>query len=80
MANKGWTLIETMIALAIAGILIAVIFNGGAALSNGSTVSFGANGMTEVRCINGYQFVIGSGGHARQVLDEFGKGARCEKP
>ena len=31
------------------------------------------------RCINGYTFVVGADGNARQVLDEFGKGARCNQ-
>lgn len=73
----GLTLIEAMIDLAFVGIVLTVILNGAAALTNGSSLSFGANGITEVRCVDGYRFVIGAGGQARQVLDEFGKGAKC---
>jgi prepilin-type N-terminal cleavage/methylation domain-containing protein len=76
---RGFTLIEMLIGMAIVVILAAALFAGGTALFGGSsTISFGVNGLTEVRCINGYQFVIGEGGQARQIIDEFGKGARCE--
>jgi hypothetical protein len=33
--------------------------------------------MTESRCIEGYKFIVGQEGQARQILDEFGKGVRC---
>jgi len=42
-------------------------------------VSFGINGISETRCLNGYLFIVSEGGQARQVLDEFGKGAKCER-
>jgi hypothetical protein len=41
-------------------------------------VSFGINGITEVRCIEGYKFVISQDGVTKQILDEFGKGAKCD--
>ena len=44
-----------------------------------SNVTWGVNGMTESRCIEGYKFIVGQDGQARQILDEFGKGVRCEK-
>lgn len=79
MKQRGFTLIEVMIALvfiAVLGILVGGAFNG---ISNGnSTVTWGVNGMTESRCIEGYKFIVGQDGSARQILDEFGKGARCE--
>jgi prepilin-type N-terminal cleavage/methylation domain-containing protein len=79
MKIKGFTLIEVMIVICILGVLAAitlpVMF--GASIPNQSAVSFGINGMTEVRCIDGYKFVIGEGGNARQVMDELGRGVKC---
>ncbi len=48
--------------------------------NNNNTISWGINGMTESRCIEGYKFIVGQEGQARQILDEFGKGVRCENP
>ena len=77
-ANKqtGFTLIEAMVVLAVVGIVASVVVGAVTAGSNGA-LSFGVNGATESRCIDGFRFVIGADGSARQVLDEFGKGARC---
>lgn len=76
---NGFTLIEGMIAIAIMGIVLAIVAGGASSMNGIGSVSFGINGITEMRCINGFQFVIGEGGQARQVLDEFGKGVRCAK-
>lgn len=78
MKQRGFTLIEIMIVLVIGLIVVQVIF--GAIGSKDSNISWGLNGMTESRCIEGYKFVIGEGGQPRQILDEFGKGVRCGNP
>ena len=80
MKQQGFTLIELLIAMVIFGIAMSIIIPGfiGAWSNPNSTISYGINGMTEVRCIDGYKFVIGDKGQARQIIDEFGKGAKCE--
>ncbi len=74
---KGFTLIEMIIIAIISVILCLVIFGSVNGVKQGNEISFGANGLTEVRCIGGYKFVIGPDGQARQGLGEFGKGAKC---
>ena len=75
--QRGFTLIEVIIALVIVFIVVTMVTNGIAAMKGNSTISFGINGMTEIRCIDGYEFIVSQEGSVRQVLDEFGKGARC---
>lgn len=78
--QKGVTLIEMMVIfviITVIGLIAAPVIMGVPISSN--NVSWGVNGMTESRCIEGYKFVVDQQGNARQILDEFGKGARCEK-
>lgn len=78
MNQRGFTLIEAVVIVCIVMILAAVAvpaFNGKISTDG---ITYGVNGMTESRCIEGYKFVIGSDGNARQILDEFGKGVRCD--
>ena len=77
MQQRGLTLIELMIVIVIFVIvmLISAGFIFGTEANNNITV--GINGITESRCIEGYKFVVGQDGNARQILDEFGKGVRC---
>lgn len=79
-AQQGFTIVEFLILLAFVGIVAtAVIGVLAGTQTQGNNLSFGFNGITETRCINGYTFVVGADGNARQVLDEFGKGARCNQ-
>lgn len=41
------------------------------------TYTWGINGLTETRCINGYRFIIGKHGHIQQMLDAQGRGVAC---
>ncbi len=76
--QRGFTLIELMVGIVFFAILILIaapiLFGSG----TNSNVRWGVNGMTESRCIEGYKFVMDQKGNARQILDEFGKGVRCE--
>ena len=79
MKQRGVTLIEVMVGIVFAAVivLIALPVIMGGPVSSGN-ISVGFNGMTESRCIENYKFIISQDGNARQILDEFGKGVRCE--
>lgn len=76
--QKGFTLIEMMIVIVIGMIVLSIIAGAIGATKENSNISIGLNGVTESRCIEGYKFIVDQTGNARQILDEFGKGARCE--
>lgn len=78
--QRGFTLIELMVAIVIILIITMIGFGAINGTTQGNAISWGINGMTESRCIDGYKFIVSQDGGARQILDEFGKGARCEKP
>lgn len=78
MRNRGFTLVEVMIVLAILVILAAIALPAiTGKLSSPSNVSWGVTGMVEERCIGGYKFVIGQEGRPAQILNELGKGVPC---
>jgi prepilin-type N-terminal cleavage/methylation domain-containing protein len=79
MLQRGVTLIEMMVVfviISVIGLIAAPVIFGTS--NNTSNVSWGVNGMTESRCIENYKFIVSQDGNARQILDEFGKGVRCE--
>lgn len=80
MKQRGFTLIEMMVVVVIGGVILLMIANAIGFASSNNSISFGVNGMTESRCIEGYKFIVGQEGQARQILDELGKGVRCEIP
>lgn len=78
MRQKGVTLIEIMIVMAIIMIFGTIVLGAVGASNGNSNISIGVNGMMESRCVEGYKFIVDQNGHSRQILDEFGKGVRCE--
>lgn len=76
--QRGYTLIEILVGVVFVMVILQIGFTFLAASSGNSNISIGINGMTEMRCIDGYRFIIGQDGHIKQVLDEFGKGATCK--
>ena len=81
MKQRGVTLIEMMVVfviITVIGLIVAPIIFGTS--NNTGNVSWGVNGMTESRCIENYKFIVSQDGNARQILDEFGKGVKCENP
>jgi prepilin-type N-terminal cleavage/methylation domain-containing protein len=79
MKQRGVTLIELMIVIAMVLIVGAIAATGFAGISSSSNLSVGVNGVMETRCIEGYKFII-TQDNTRQILDEFGKGVKCENP
>jgi prepilin-type N-terminal cleavage/methylation domain-containing protein len=78
--QRGFTLIEFFIALTFIAVLGTIVMGAVGAVKGDGSVSMGINGLMETRCVEGYRFVVDQQGNAKQILDEFGKGARCENP
>ena len=75
--NKGFTLIEAMIVVAILGIVVAIAAP--IILGAGNDTQFGWSGTTETRCHGGYQVVVGQRGYVQQLVDQNGHGIPCER-
>lgn len=80
MNERGFTLIEMIAAIGIFVIFVMIIVGAGTSMSGNSNISIGINGMMETRCVEGYKFIVDQDGRSRQILDELGKGVRCENP
>ena len=80
MKQRGFTLIETGVAIIFGLTIIMFVVGVVNGVNGNSNISYGVNGMTESRCIEGYKFILDTKGNTRQILDEFGKGVRCEIP
>jgi hypothetical protein len=78
MKQRGFTLIETMVVVIIIMAVSLMVMGVVGGSTQGNTISYGINGLTEMRCIDGYKFIVGQDGNIRQVLDEFGKAAKCQ--
>lgn len=78
MKRNGFTLIELMVVVVIVGIIGMILLGVVTGSTAGINTSFGINGVTETRCINGYKFVIGQSGSAQQILNDNGGGVSCK--
>jgi prepilin-type N-terminal cleavage/methylation domain-containing protein len=79
MKQRGFTLIEAAVAVVILTVVGALVARSVNVIGNGSSITYGALGMTESRCIENYKFIMDQQGNSRQILDELGKGVRCEQ-
>ena len=78
MKQRGFTLIELMIGIVFVLTIVLMVIGAVSGSTQGNTISWGINGMTEMRCIDGYKFTVSERGSVRQVMDEFGKGVKCQ--
>ena len=59
MKQRGFTLIEVMVVIVFGLCIFAFVMSAVNGFTGNGTISWGVNGMTEMRCIDGYKFVIG---------------------
>jgi len=69
-------LFEIMFYAVVSLILFSFIYR--VASGDLNNISIGFNGVTETRCINGVQFVVGQDGRPVQIIDADGKGVACK--
>jgi prepilin-type N-terminal cleavage/methylation domain-containing protein len=79
MKQRGFTLIEAAVAVVILTVVGALVARAVNVIGSGYSITYGALGMTESRCIENYKFIMDQQGNSRQILDELGKGVRCEQ-
>lgn len=65
--------IISMTFIALVGLIVGSLVFG-----DSVSYSLGINGMTETRCINGMQFVVGQSGSVQQILGANGGGVSCQ--
>lgn len=82
MKRNGFTLIEVMIVVAIIAILGTIVYpvvfgNSSTGINDTNRITYGIGGSAEVRCIEGYKFVITYKGQLEQIMDNHGNGVQC---
>jgi prepilin-type N-terminal cleavage/methylation domain-containing protein len=81
MNRKAFTLVEVMVVIVIVAIVVAIVIPWtlqGGKMTQPNNITWGMNGMTETRCIEGYKFIVGRDGRSTQIMDQFGKGISCK--
>lgn len=76
MKQTGFTLINLMVGIVFVMAIVFMLMGG----FGNSNISIGMNGLLESRCIDGYRVIVDQEGRPRQLLDELGKGVKCENP
>lgn len=79
MNNRGFTLVELIIVVAILGIVGAIVFDATSGMSMSGHLSFGFNGTVEMRCVGGYEVLVDERGYTQQMLDENGRAVKCDR-
>jgi hypothetical protein len=80
--QNGFTLIEWFIAAITVGVVAAFVVLGASSRHGfdgfDAEYSYGLNGLTETRCINGLKFVVSQSGSVQQILGPNGGGVTCQ--
>lgn len=78
--SRRISLIQLLVFAIIGVVFFTIIGSIATGQASGGNITYGINGIMESRCVEGYRFVVDQNGNSRQILDEFGKGVRCENP